>query len=146
MAKGSKKARTSAARLASVQAVYQMVSNQQKASTVIEEYLIHRSGMKIDGDEMIPPDPALFNSIVKGIEDRKSDLFPMVQERLNGREVEPLLFGIILCGAYEILVHDDIDVPIIISDYIHVTQAFYAGNEIKIINAVLDDIAKLIRK
>ncbi len=146
MAKGSKKARQSAARLAATQAVYQMVANQQKASSVIEEYLIHRSGMEIDGEEMIPPDSAIFRSIVKGVERRKSELLPMVQERLNGREVEPLLFGLMLCGAYEILEHEDIDAPIIIADYMNVTNAFYSSNEPKLVNAVLDGLCNIIRK
>ncbi len=146
MAKGSKKARQSAARLAATQAVYQMVANQQKASSVIEEYRIHRSGMEIDGEEMIPPDSAIFRSIVKGVERRKSELLPMVQERLNGREVEPLLFGLMLCGAYEILEHEDIDAPIIIADYMNVTNAFYNSNEPKLVNAVLDGLCNIIRK
>ncbi len=146
MAKGSKKARQSAARLAATQAVYQMVANQQKASSVIEEYLIHRSGMEIDGEEMIPPDSTIFRSIVKGVERRKAELLPMVQERLNGREVEPLLFGLMLCGAYEILEHEDIDAPIIIADYMNVTNAFYSSNEPKLVNAVLDGLCNIIRK
>lgn len=145
MAKGSKKARATAARLASVQAVYQMDANQQRASSVIEEFLLFRAGMEIDGEEMVPPDGALLRQIVKGVESRRSELNPLVSERLGGKEVEPLLQAILLCGAYEILSHHDIDIPIIISDYLHVTNAFYEGKEAKLINAVLDGLANILR-
>lgn len=145
MAKGSKKARTTAARLASVQAVYQMDLNKQRASSVIEEFLLHRAGMQVDGDEMVPPDGALLREIVSGVESRRAEVDPLVSERLEGREVEPLLRSVLLCGAYEILSHHDIDIPIIISDYLHVTSAFYEGKEAKLVNAVLDGLGKVLR-
>lgn len=145
MAKGSKKARVTAARLASVQGVYQMRLNQQKASKVIEEFLAFRSGMEIDGDEMVPPDSEVLNEVISGVERRMNEVEPLVAERLQGRDVEALLHAILICGAYEILDRTNVDVPIIISDYLHVTSAFYDGKETNLVNAVLDGLGKDLR-
>ncbi|MEM6781895.1 MAG: transcription antitermination factor NusB, partial [Pseudomonadota bacterium] len=55
---------------------------------------------------------------------------------------EPLLYSILLCGVFEIKNRYDVDIPIIISDYLHVSHAFFEGNEAKLVNAVLDKLAK----
>jgi N utilization substance protein B len=43
------------------------------------------------------------------------------------------------------LAHHDIDVPVIISDYLDITHAFYEGSESKLVNGVLDQISKAVR-
>lgn len=146
--KGSRKAQSSTARLFAVQAVYQALQNSQRPGELIQEYLKHNVGMDLeDGDKMLQPDGALFEQIVQGVNDRLADLDNLVKANLKepSRTVEPLLLSILLCGAYEILAHHDIDTPIIISDYLHVTHAFYEGSEAKLVNAVLDAVGKEIR-
>jgi N utilization substance protein B len=64
---------------------------------------------------------------------------------LSGPDVEPLLTSILACGTYELLAHHETDAPIIISDYLHITHGFFAGPESKMVNGVLDAIAKEIR-
>jgi N utilization substance protein B len=144
---GSKKARASAARLAAVQALYQMEGNGQGASSVIKEYIDFRLGEPVDGEEMVSPDAELFSKLVSGVEERRADLSGMVSGA-SGREklAEPLLNCILLCGAYELMARHDVDAPIIISDYLHVTEAFYDQGEKKLVNAVLDKIADNVRE
>ncbi len=145
-AKGSKKARHSAARLAAVQALYQMDGNEQSAPSVIREYVDFRFGETVDGEAMISPDRELFSRLVSGVAERRDDLDHMVAATL-GRErpADRLLNCIILCGAWELLARTDVDAPIIISDYLHVTEAFYDQGEKKLVNAVLDKIATNLR-
>lgn len=171
--KGSAKARNSAARLLAVQAVYQMTGNDQKADSVIREFLEHRAGMEIDGDSMVSPDKEHFSAVVQGVFDNYEQLKEMIalnrkkpakapepikesekSEEETGeseetkpvvKKIEPLLHSIFLCGAFELMDLQAIDSPIIISDYLHVTHAFYDEGEAKLVNAVLDSLRKTVR-
>jgi N utilization substance protein B len=144
---GSQKARNSAARLLAVQAVYQMHKNDQDAQTVIREFLEHRAGMEVDGEKMVPPDEDHFIKVVKGVEENIEQLQDMVKRnRSEGAgQAEPLLKAILLCGAYELMVLQSIDNPVIISDYLHVTHAFYDEKEGRLVNGLLDSISQTVR-
>lgn len=144
--KGSLKARKTAARLFAVQAVYQALQNKVAPNTLYDEYMTHRVGMDLEDGAMVEPDGELFRSLMSGITERWGDLEQIIKPRLTtAKEVEPLLTAIILCGAYEILAHSDIDTPIIITDYLDITASFFEGSETKLVNAVLDAIARELR-
>ncbi len=144
---GSKIARNSAARLLAVQAVYQMHKNEQSAKDVVKEYLAHRLGVDDDGDQMVTPNAEHFSKVVQGVEEHIEQLGEMVSKNRTkqAQANEPLLNAIFLCGAYELMMCQDIDFPIIITDYVHVTKAFYENSESKLVNAVLDSIRKTVR-
>lgn len=144
---GSAIARKSAARLMGVQALYQMHKNEQNAKQVIPEFLDHRTGVDADGDKMVSPDRDHFSDLVQGVETNFEQLQDMVNKN-KAKETqakEPLLNGILLCGAYELMMRQDIDFPVIISDYVHVTEAFYDQNEAKLVNGILDSLRKTVR-
>ena len=152
---GSKIARLSAARLAAVQAVYQMRAGEQSARDIVSEYRTHHLGQPVEGQAMVAPDTELFAHIVGGVESRMEDLRGIIDASLVVQDsskpthcldsTERLLGSILLCGSYELLAHHDIDAPLIIADYLDVTHAFYEGNEAKLVNAVLDRIRKAVR-
>ncbi len=159
--KGSPKARALAARMAAVQAVYQMMSSGQSPGTIIEEYVLYRLGKPMDGHAMVMPDGNLFEVLVKGVADRRADLLQMIGGALRKSSggdaetgpdtakteprIDALLQAILLCGTYEILASSDVDSPIIISDYLNVTHGFYDQGESRLVNAVLDALNKSIR-
>lgn len=145
---GSPKARKTAARLAAVQVLYQMRLNNQDASAAVHEFIKHRIGFKIDGDVLVPADKELLDKIVMGVQGRWMDIEEIVSASLAAGkkgEVETLLNAILQAGAYELLAHGDVDTGIIINDYMNVTNGFYDGTETKLVNAVLDKIAKSVR-
>lgn len=146
---GSKIARASAARLAAVQAVYQILTNDQSAQSVISEYRLHRLGEAVDGMEMVTPDGILFQKIVEGVYDQMNMLEEMLVAALqkNGKTKpsEPLLMAVLLSGAFELLMNTEVDAPVIVSDYLNVTHAFYETGESKLVNALLDAIKKAVR-
>ena len=146
---GSKIARATAARLAAVQAVYQMLANNQSAQSVISEYRLHRLGQAVDGVEMVTPDGVLFLKVVEGVYDRLNTREEMLgaafQKSNKTRPSEPLLMAVLLCGAYELLMNTEVDAPVILSDYLNVTHAFYETGESKLVNALLDAIKKAVR-
>ncbi len=153
---GSKIARLSAARLAAVQAIYQMKANGQNARNVIGEFKTHQLGKPVEGHNMVLPDGTLFTLVVEGVESRESDLKGMVDAALQAGQndakprnsdisIEPLLWSILMCGAYELLANHEADAPVIISDYIDVTHAFYEGGESRLVNGVLDRLSQSLR-
>ncbi len=146
---GSAKARKTAARLAAVQVLYQMRLNNQDADSAVREYIDHRSGFNIDGDVLVPADQELLIDIIKGLQKRWEDVDAMVSAALAAgkkTEVETLLECILRAGAYELLAHGKVDTGVIIHDYLNVAAGFYDGAEPKLVNAVLDRIAKTVRE
>lgn len=146
--KGSPKAQKTAARLAAVQVLYQMKMNNQLASDVVREFMVHRIGFSIDGDVFVPAEPQLLQDIVMGVEERGMDVNTVLQAALKegGKsDIETLLECILRCGIYELMAHSATDTGIIIHDYLNVTGGFYEGSETKIVNAILDKVAKKLR-
>lgn len=137
----------SVARLHAVQAIYGQAINPDLVPLVVNDYLSRRTGMDIEGETLAQPDKKLFSKIVQGVEERRDDLHGMLTAALGaeGRMPEPLLSAILFCGAYELLANLDVDAPIILNDYIEVAHAYYPAGEAKLVNAVLDKLAKNLR-
>lgn len=143
-------AKRNAARLMAVQAVYQIAMNREAAALVVNEYLGLRKNMEVDGETLVAPDESLFRDIVLGVAGRLDDLMEIVSANRPQKEGriqvnEPLLNAVLLCGSYELLSHQDIDFPVIISSYVDVAKAFFTGNEPSLINGVLDSVRKVTR-
>lgn len=137
------------ARLLAVQALYQMKQNNQPVRVVYDEYIKHRSEQEVDGQKLVKPDAVLFKKILYGVEERFVELDSVIRANLkkdaSDRFVEPLLFAVLVCGAYELLAHADIDSPILINDYLNVGHAFFEKNEVALINGVLDSVSSVFR-
>ena len=145
---GSAKARKSAARLAAVQILYQMDLNQEGASSALQDFLDNRNGYEFYGDVFVPADRDLLSAIISGYDARKGDIDEMVAGQLakkNKETIDPILQAILRTAAFELMAHHDTDAPIIINDYMNVAHAFYEDGAPKMINAVLDDLAKSLR-
>lgn len=148
LTEGSKKARLSAARLASVQVLYQMMLNNQDAKSALRDFINHRVGFDLDGDVFVPADQELLTTIVTGVIDRRSDIDEMIENAMisGGKTgVELLLTCILMCGIYELLEQSDVDTALIITEYLNVTDAFFDKKEIGLINGILDKISKVLR-
>lgn len=156
-AQGSKKARSGAARLAAAQTVFQMLATGRSARAAAQDFLEHYAGMSTEDGALLEPDRALYSAIVQGVEARRADLDEILGHSLKKdgdpsenteqkeKSIDVLLRAILLCGCYEILAHGEIDAPVIISDWLHVTRAFYEGRETGLVNAILDGLAKTVR-
>jgi len=145
---GSAKAQKTAARLAAVQVLYQMRLNNQDARSAVREFIDHRIGFDLDGDRFVPADPGLLKEIVMGVTERWTEIETIVSKALaDGKKggVETLLESILRAGTYELMAHGKVDAGIIINDYLNVTTGFYDGSEPKIVNAILDKVAKSVR-
>ena len=151
---GSAKARRKAARLAAVQALYQIDLNQIEPTgiaveSVIGEFINHRLGEEIDGAKFVAADPQLFADIVRGAAHRRAEVDGMLAAALEPRyaldRMELLMRAILRAGAYELFVHNDTHPRILISEYVDVAHAFFAAREPGMVNGVLDHVARALR-
>lgn len=148
-AKTSKGKQRSAARLAAVQALYDMELSGNRIDVVMTAFLTGGVNADLDG-ELVPADSELFKDIMRGVTARQEDLDKMIGSTLSGSRtvvrLEVLMRAILRCGAYELIARGDIDPPLTISEYLSVATSFFSGPEPKFVNGVLDKLAKTIRE
>ncbi|WP_207456156.1 transcription antitermination factor NusB [Azospirillum sp. SYSU D00513] len=146
---GSAKARRKAARLAAVQALYQIEQSGQGVEDVVGEFVKHRLGEEIDGAKFVAGDPQLFADIVRGAAVRRDEVDRILAGALDPKfpveRLELILRAILRAGAYEMFVHADTHPRILISEYVDVAHAFFAGREPAMVNGVLDHVARVLR-
>ena len=138
-----------AARLAAVQALYQMDVGGAGVLEVVAEYETHRLGQELDGDTYLKADASWFRSIVSGVVRDQVKIDPVVRGALQEdwplSRLDSTLRAILRAGTFEIVERKDVPVPVIVTEYVEIAQAFFEGEEPKIVNAVLDRIAKQVR-
>jgi N utilization substance protein B len=136
----------SAARLAAVQALYQIEMSGDRPSKVIVEFRMHRLGHEIEGDTYLPADDDLFADIVDGTIHRLAE----IDEKLSGllaagwtlERIDRLVRQVLRAGAYELLARPDVPAPVVITEYVDVAGAFYDRQEAAFVNGVLDKLAR----
>lgn len=143
MAKGETR---SAARLAAVQALYQMDVAGAPLPDTLAQFESHWLGKEVDGDEYKPADAAFFRDLVSGVLKQQRQIDPLVDKTLAGgwplKRVEAIMRAIFRAGTYELGKRRDVPVRVIISEYVDVAHAFFEKDEAGMVNAVLDAIAK----
>jgi transcription antitermination protein NusB len=142
-------ARRAGARLAAVQALYQMEQTEQSARSVIADFMEDRLGLDSEGEPVEEADPDLFKAIVDGVVGRQEEIDAAIMKRLaEGWKIERLdaTSRAILRGAVHELI-SDIGLPsqIILDEYVSIAHAFFDGAEPKFINGLLDAVARDIR-
>jgi transcription antitermination protein NusB len=129
--------RRGAARLAAVQALYQMD---------IEGHWI---GREVEGDQYLPAERAHFRDLVNGVVEDQRRLDPLIDEVLRMgwplKRIEALLRAVLRAGAFELDRKRDIPARVIVAEYVGIADAFVDRDETGMVNAVLDQIARKLR-
>jgi N utilization substance protein B len=138
------------ARLAAVQALYQLELNRDlKPDTVVAEFARHRLGREIDGDLYGEADAALFADIVRGTAaDRErldGEISAVLTEDWPLLRLETVLRAILRAGTYELVHREDIPPRVAISEYTGIAHAFFTGKEPGLANGVLDRLGRVLR-
>ena len=138
-----------AARLAAVQALYQMDLGGATLPDVIAEFEAHRLGKEIDGDQYRDADAAFFRDIVAGVVGDQRELDPAIDAALMAgwplARIDATLRAILRSGAFELADRSDVPCRVVISEYVDVANAFYEGEVPAMVNAVLDALARKLR-
>ncbi len=145
-AENPRAASRSAARLGAVQALYQMDIAQSDLSDVLAEFGSVRLGDEFENGECGDADFEFLSSIVRGVLDQQWTIDPLINERLAGgwklSRIDSTLRAILRAGAYELKFRQDVPPRVAISEYIDVAKAFFDGEEPKVVNGILDKLAR----
>lgn len=143
--------RRTAARLAAVQALYQMDLTGGAPETVVADVLQAERTQPAGEKSGLPaPDPASVSRLVSGVADHLEMLDRHLAGALSGDltldRLEVLLRAILRAGACELLLRPDIPLKVIINEYVDLAHAFFAEREPPLVNAVLDRLAAARRE
>ena len=138
------------ARLAAVQALYQMDLSQGKISEIVEEYENLRIGQIVDGEEYLDADLSWFRGIVAGVVSEQQKIDPLIHKTLPDdwplARIDTLMRSVMRSGVFELMKRKDVPAKVVISEYLDVAKAFFDEDEPKLINGVLDKIARELRE
>jgi N utilization substance protein B len=141
--------RRGAARLAAVQALYQMDIAATPMSEIFAEFESHWIGREVEGSQYLPAEAAFFRGVVEGVLADQRRLDPMIDKALAGgwplKRVEALMRAVLRAGAYELSSRADVPARVVVSEYVDVAHAFLDKDETGMVNAVLDQLARELR-
>lgn len=134
-----------AARLAAVQAIYQMEQTGIDADELVEEFLEHRFGR----DELRglgEPDAEFFGDLVRGVPHHQEEIDRAIVQSLSAdwklSRVNSILRAILRTASFEFISRRDVPAKVVIDQYVDIAHAFFDGDEPAFVNAALDKIGR----
>ncbi len=141
--------RRGAARLAAVQALYQMDIAGAGMNDVIAEFESHWIGNEVEGEKYLPAEAAFFRDVVSGVVRDQAKLDPLIDDALQKgwplKRIDAILRAVLRAGSYELEHRKDVPGRVVVSEYVDVAHAFVEKDETGMVNAVLDQIARQFR-
>ena len=141
--------RRGAARLAAVQALYQMDLAGTPLDHILAEFESHWIGREVEGAQYLPAEAAFFRDIVSGVVREQRALDPLIDDALARswplKRIEAILRAVLRAGAYELEHRRDVPARAVVSEYADVAAAFVEREETGMVNAVLDQLARQLR-
>jgi N utilization substance protein B len=141
--------RRGAARLAAVQALYQMEVGGAGINDVFAEFESHWLGNEVEGDRYLPAEAAFFRDVVAGVVRDQTRLDPLIDDALSRgwplKRIDAIVRAVLRAGSYELEHRKDVPARVVVSEYVDVAYAFVEKEEAGMVNAVLDQIARRFR-
>jgi N utilization substance protein B len=145
----------SVARLAAVQALYQMEVSSAGAEAVIREFSEHRFDRDADPDPdghetpLAAADETFFADLVRGVVEHQKAVDAAVARKLaSGWRLDRLdatARAILRAGAYELIHRRDVPTEVVIDEYVELAKSFFEGPEPGFVNGALDAVAQEAR-
>ncbi len=137
------------ARIAAVQALYQMDLIKSDINEVVAEFSDHRfleASVEIGHAEV---ETEFFNDLIRGAVARQLEIDPMIDKQLATgwrlTRLDSILRAILRGATYEMLARQDVPAKAVISAYIDIAHDFFSGEEPKVVNGILDKLARKLR-
>ena len=141
--------RLSAARLAAVQALYQMDIAGDGIEDVVAEFLTHRLADWTEDGQSIDADTDLFATLTRGAGARRDDIDALLvgalAEGWTIERLELLLRAVLRVGTFELMARPETPAKVVIDEYIDVAHAFFGKGPPGFVNGVLDRLAHDLR-
>jgi len=138
-----------AARLAAVQALYQMDLAGTGLNEILAEFEGHWLGQEVEGAQYLPAEAAFFRDVVAGVVREQRELDPLIDDALTKswplKRLETVLRAALRAGAYELIHRTDVPARVVVAEYADVAAAFVERDETGMVNAVLDQLARRLR-
>jgi N utilization substance protein B len=146
---GRRANRRGAARLAAVQALYQMDLVATPLHEILAQFESHWIGREVEGETYLPAEAAHFRDVVGGVVAEQRRLDPMIDTALvQGwplKRIETVVRAILRAGAFELDRKREVPARVVVSEYVDVAHAFLDEKETGMVNAVLDQLARQLR-
>jgi N utilization substance protein B len=148
------KQQRSVARLAAVQALYQMEVSGAGAEAVIREFSEHRFDRDVpdaaEGDTLASADEAFFADLVRGVVGNQREIDAAIARRLATgwrlERIDATVRAMLRAGAYELTHRPDIPTEVAIDEYVELAKSFFEGPEPGFVNGALDAVAQDARR
>jgi N utilization substance protein B len=141
--------RRGAARLAAVQALYQMDIAGAGLNDIFAEFESHWLGGEVEGEKYLPAEAAFFRDVVSGVVRDQTKLDPLVDDALAKgwplKRIDAIIRAVMRAGAYELEHRKDVPARVVVTEYVDVANAFVDREETGMVNAVLDQLARRFR-
>ena len=135
----------SAARLAAVQALYQMELTGTGAEETAFEFVEYRFGSEVEAGTAGEVDEEFFRRIVNGVPDHQEEIDAAITKCLAAdwrlTRIDSILRAILRAAAFELIAARDVPAKAVIDEYVDVAHAFFPGDEPSFVNAALDKLA-----
>ena len=145
----NRKAR-SAARLAAVQALYQIAVGGQSEADVIVEFAVHRLGAEIDGVQYAEADRAHFEAVVRGVAANTAAIGVLIAKGTaqgwGAGRLEITLRAVLRAAAFELIARADVPARVVIAEYVDLARSFFDDpGKAAFVNGILDGWARDLR-
>lgn len=143
------RARRAGARLAAVQALYEMEQTGKGAQATIRAFMEDRLGLGPEGEPVEEADPDLFKAIVQATVDHQERIDPAIAARLAEgwklTRLDATTRAILRAAAAELIVHPELSKAIVIDEYVTLAGDFFDARETRFINGLLDRLGADLR-
>jgi N utilization substance protein B len=144
-----RRART-VARLAAVQALYQMEIGGAGAEAVIREFSDHRFDADVEGAGLLAEaDEGFFAELVRGAVQHQGEIDQAIAKRLAQgwrlERIDATLRAMLRAATFELAHRPDVPVEVAIDEYVEIAKSFFDGPEPGFVNGALDGIARDVR-
>lgn len=143
----------SVARLAAVQALYQMEVSGAGAEAVIREFSEHRFDRDLpddaEGATLASADEGFFADLVRGVVAHQREIDAAIARRLAAgwrlERIDATVRAMLRGGAYELAHRPDVPTEVAIDEYVELAKSFFEGPEPGFVNGALDAVAQDVR-
>jgi N utilization substance protein B len=140
----------SRARLAAVQALYQMDLAETDLGAVLQEFSANPLVDDAETNGLGQPDADHLARVLKGVVARQREIDPLIDQQLATGwrlvRIDSIVRAILRAAAFELIELADVPARVVISEYVEVANAFFEGDEPKVVNGVLDQLARKLRE
>ena len=136
----------SAARLAAVQALYQMDMEKIGLARLLDEFHAHRLGAEIEDAQYANAEQSFFDDVVSGVDARRAEIDALIEAKLGEQwkisRLDKTMLQLLRAGTYELLARADVSTASVINEYVDVAHAFFDAKDAKFVNGLLDAVAR----